>query len=803
MAGSASEPPTVLLIVPPCWSVFAPHLAAPLLAGSLRGSSIHAVVHDANLALYDWLLSSVCQEDLLGLIGRNVDQALELRARLVHTHVVEHIDRAKVILREAGSLVDAQSLAWARAVVRNAFWCVSSAFEGLTVNFDSIKLAFSERSTNSVLQAIHDSQRNLYAWALDKLLPAAVIGRAGTVAVGISVSASTQLIAAMTIACHFKATHPDVRVYVGGNYATRMVERWSGRHPFFEFVDAFVLGEGDDALPALISAQLSGDTCLAIPGVVTAESQTHPRMKRVALPLDKIAPPDFAHMRVAHYMVPHPVFPVFASRGCPWRCAFCTISATHGHFRRRSVERTVQDLRFMVLNYGAEFFAFIDEVVPAPLLRDLSLAIIEAGLSIFWHAETRFFEAIDDELSSLLYRAGCRRLEFGLESYNQRVLNLMRKRLCLADVQRVIDCVLGAGIAPHLFVIHGFPGETRTEADRTLQFVERVVAHAARDGARYASWGGSPFYLDESSAVGRQPGEFGVSVMEPSADEDLRLDRDYAVTLPAMTQMESREYAGTVATGSLAPGNVWFRRGTPVASQEPDEYAFLRVCLGAPTGDVRLRGRVPMSWDDSTRVTLCGTQMVVSRSGERTADFRSLAVYRGDLDSFLELECALSITEPLLPAQCSMRSLARHLSVHAVRWRGLGGASLAGALLRFGIYEIDTCDMGGVEGAAWAHEAGVLVRESATGSLLWSDVTGNQVRLGRLGYFIWELCTAAPRTARDLASAARELGLALCNTDPAGSDDPFESRMQSTCERLCALGMLYPVPANAQGYLPS
>jgi len=71
----------------------------------------------------------------------------------------------------------------------------------------------------------------------------------------------------------------------------------------------------------------------------------------------------------------------------------------------------------------------------------------------------------------LLYKSGCRKLIFGLESYNQRVLDSMKKGVELSWVDDTSEACMKLGIAMHFYLICGFPTETEAEVMDSINFV--------------------------------------------------------------------------------------------------------------------------------------------------------------------------------------------------------------------------------------------------------------------------------------------------------------------------------------------
>ena len=93
---------------------------------------------------------------------------------------------------------------------------------------------------------------------------------------------------------------------------------------------------------------------------------------------------------------------------------------------------------------------------------------------IGWHGFVRFErDLLDPDFVSGLAAGGCRMLQLGLESGSQQVLDRLQKGTRLDEVARMLDNLRQAGIATYVYIMLGTPGETREDAELTLQFLER------------------------------------------------------------------------------------------------------------------------------------------------------------------------------------------------------------------------------------------------------------------------------------------------------------------------------------------
>ncbi|WP_369355100.1 radical SAM protein [Streptomyces sp. cg2] len=771
-----------LLINPPLWNAYAPHLAVPLLAGTLRDQGLPVRCYDASVEVLDWLLSA---DGLRALAARETgsrDRHASARGRLVHDHTARDVDRAKAVIRDLTTLKDAQGQAQARRVMRNAMWSVSAAFDRLRFDLVANDLYYSATSTEAVLDAVDDPERNVYRWALDRLVPDRFLEDPALGVVGISMSADTQLIAAMTAAVEIRRRRPDVRIVVGGNYATRMVEEWSAPHPFFAWVDAFVRAEGEEALPEIVRRWQAGRDVADIPGVVTVRGGELLKIPARPVKLDGVSAPYFADLPLDRYFAPGPILPVYASRSCAWKCAFCSIPFASNSFRSRPAAQTVDHLEHLMAEYGTRTFMFVDEILTLHVLREVAQEIVERGLELYWYGETRFAGGFSRKLADLLYRSGCRRLNFGLESYNQRVLDIMAKGTKVEHVDRTLDNVLAAGIAPHLFVIHGFPGERLEEAERTISYAERKVREAReRYGNPYATWGGSPFILDRHSPVAREPQRFGIELTDPAPGEDLALVREYTVA-QGLTSDQAVDVAQAAKRATVIRRNVWFRTSTESALAEVEEFTFLRACLGAPNAEPLRSVPAFVEAADDTEVRLaCSAYLLPWNAGEGGG--AALALYQGDGDRFVQLSWPSGGTADPLARGATVGELTRWFGAHGVAWGGAGRRELVELLIRHGM--LGAADGRPLVRAApepadwwWHREPAVLEAAHQDDVVLHSPVTGNTVRLHALGQLVWHLC--------ETDCATREFARHL----PGGAQ--WQGAAVDVVRELAGLGFLYP-----------
>ncbi|MYX93324.1 radical SAM protein [Streptomyces sp. SID486] len=629
----ASRPRT-LLVNPPLWNVYAPHLAVPLLTAALRDHGWPVTAFDLGAVHLRWMLTAetvagLCERydraDRLGLDPAAVDEA-----RLLLPSVCDGVEAAWAVVHDPAGLHDHDAFARAARTLGNALVCHSAAFDGFHCDLRSNRQHYSERSSASVLAATRDRDRNPYRWAFETLLPPR-LADPGLGMVGVSVSADTQLIPAMTVAALVREHRPDLRIVMGGNYITRIAGRWRGRHPFFDLVDDFVLYEGEDAIVALCENLFEGGT-RPVPGrsSLTPDGRLDFAPAR-DVDLATLPAPDFDDYDLDSYLAPGPVLPVLASRSCAWNCAFCSIPFASNRYRHRDATAVVDEMQHLARRYGSTSFMFVDEIMTQRTLREVGAELVRRDAGLHWYGETRFSAGLDDDLAATLHRSGCRRLDLGLESYNQRVLDLMRKGTRIEHIEPGVEALLRAGVPVHLFCITGFPGETDEEARRTAAFVERTLRRSTEEfGLPYSTSVNGPFILDLLSPVGEHPEQFGITVLHPGPDEDLALSVDYI----AASGLTGSAAAVLAAEADALPDT---GRTAPLQHRgligESEEYAFLRCVLdtgvppGRPTAEPAVFTPAP---GDLLRLADGVTWRVSS-------DTRTVGLYAAGADSVLRL----------------------------------------------------------------------------------------------------------------------------------------------------------------------
>lgn len=257
--------------------------------------------------------------------------------------------------------------------------------------------------------------------------------------------------------------------------------------PFLNDFDVVVKGEGEHAMLELLRTYESGGDLRPIQGIVyrkwnngrakgehgeiifTEPRILEPGLDRIAFPARDLFPND----RYIDYWKRRDrqaTTTVFTTRGCPFSCEFCSNAVFGISYRERSPENVVDEVEH-ALSFGYDRIHFADDVFTLNRGRVLKICeeIRKRDLRFKWECLGRV-DSIDEEISIAMKDAGCDRIYFGIESGNDSVLKLMKKKITLDRAHKAVYAAHEAGLQAGAFFILCYPGETDDTVLETLRF---------------------------------------------------------------------------------------------------------------------------------------------------------------------------------------------------------------------------------------------------------------------------------------------------------------------------------------------
>jgi len=304
-----------------------------------------------------------------------------------------------------------------------------------------------------------------------------------------------------------KRVSPNIVVAVGGfqmnAYPAESMEQDS--------VDVAVVGDGEETLLAIVRAVEAGRPLDGIPGTWTRVHgvPTAAPGRPSVDDLDALPWPARELFPVHHYRaitVRRPFATMTTVRGCPYSCRYCGQVGERTAFRMRSAESVAEEIRFLVAS-GYKELIFFDETftVHRERTRDLCERLIAMGSPIPWTCRTRV-DLVDEELLRLMKRAGCKRLQMGIESGSPAVLQRMNRRVDLRQVEDAFRAAARIGFETRGYFMLGYLGETQEETDETIDLACRMPLDWA-SFSRTLGLPGTPLY-QEMIETGLLDGDF-------------------------------------------------------------------------------------------------------------------------------------------------------------------------------------------------------------------------------------------------------------------------------------------------------
>lgn len=338
---------------------------------------------------------------------------------------------------------------------------------------------------------------------------------AGADVVGVSCLFSHEWPVVRALIAAVARARPDVAIVLGGEHATAVPDHALRDAPE---LTACVLGEGEETAVALVEALAAKRPLHEVAGLALRDGdrviRTGPRVR--IRDVDAIPPPRWDLVPIERYLARGYSFgvdrgrtmPLLATRGCPYRCTFCSSPQMWTtRYIARSPALVVDEIERYVRELGAQAVDFYDltAIVRREWVLEFCRLLRARRLGITWQlpSGTRS-EALDREVLAAMVASGCRNASYAPESGSPRTLRRILKKVNLDRMERSMREAVEEGLNVKANIMIGFPGEGRDELFETLRFVARMAVAGVHD---VSVWTFSPYpgsaLFDELRAAGR------------------------------------------------------------------------------------------------------------------------------------------------------------------------------------------------------------------------------------------------------------------------------------------------------------
>ena len=351
----------VSLLFPPTWHPSQPYLSLPSLTGFLAQAGVTNVTQrDLGIELLDEV---VTKSYGAGLYQELLDKKHSLeRERTGETGPgsAEHLARVTESLDRFPYLIDRIELAkdtlrsegfYDMEAYRESLFLIDKWLEVLSTVYFPTRLTvvdnqfstYSIYSSKDLMKVIRDEQQNPYIKLFrERFLPSIIADRPELI--GVSITATSQIIPGLTLCRLIKETAPDIHLTIGGSIFTRLVDNLRRCPTLFDITDDIVVFEGETALLELVNQMAGKKDFSRVPNLIYRENgKIHVNQPFYSENVNQLPAPNYDGFPLGRYLSPEPVLPVQFSRGCYYKdCAFCALTLDHQNFRQKEPGRTIQ-----------------------------------------------------------------------------------------------------------------------------------------------------------------------------------------------------------------------------------------------------------------------------------------------------------------------------------------------------------------------------------------------------------------------------------------------------------------------------
>jgi radical SAM superfamily enzyme YgiQ (UPF0313 family) len=282
--------------------------------------------------------------------------------------------------------------------------------------------------------------------------------------------------AAVRIAGIAKAVDPRIVVVAGGPHASVMGKEVLN----VPEIDVVVRGEGEVSFVHLLRALERGDDLGTIRGIIFRRNGSIIENAPATM-IEELDALPFPIESAAQTLKDYEQYPkkafknIFSSRGCPYRCLFCGSRDVWGtRARLRSPENVVSEIKAL-MQLGLRSFRFEDDTfgIDREWTQTLCDLIRRDCPGIAWECELHV-NLVTEKLLMAIKRAGCYRVQIGVESGNDAILRSIRKESTVEQALTAAALIKRKGLELEAFFMIGFPDETEETMRDTIEVIKRI-----------------------------------------------------------------------------------------------------------------------------------------------------------------------------------------------------------------------------------------------------------------------------------------------------------------------------------------
>ncbi len=237
----------------------------------------------------------------------------------------------------------------------------------------------------------------------------------------------------------------------------------------WDFVDTICMGEGENAIFEMLTDMENGRLKRQYIGKPIKDIDKIPYPARYLLG-DNQGGNIFAYNR--NYMEKGSVT-ILTSRGCPFKCGFCSMGNSNGSIRFREPKFVADEITQVINEFGIKQFRISDDMFTANKRHVFDICEYIGDFDIAWRISIRAKPLSMDILKSLR-QAGCREVSIGIESFDDDVLKCLNKRITAADNAKALEMCKKAGLKTRALFMIRTPGQTKYTIEKNIRWLNKV-----------------------------------------------------------------------------------------------------------------------------------------------------------------------------------------------------------------------------------------------------------------------------------------------------------------------------------------
>jgi radical SAM superfamily enzyme YgiQ (UPF0313 family) len=187
---------------------------------------------------------------------------------------------------------------------------------------------------------------------------------------------------------------------------------------------------------------------------------------------------------------------IVTSRGCPAGCTYCIKHVSYQYSARLRAPKLIMEEMWQLKKLGINNIHMYADLftVNRDQVIELCKLMIEEKIDLHWTSNSRV-DYVDEEMLTLMGKAGCRLISWGIESGNEQILKHARKGAYPDKAERALRWAKKAGIMNWGYFIIGLPGETEATIRQTIDFAKKLPLDIALFHVA-APYPGTPFFFE-------------------------------------------------------------------------------------------------------------------------------------------------------------------------------------------------------------------------------------------------------------------------------------------------------------------